>query len=927
MLKLTIILGAIATSALCACGGKSAPDYIRSAEQQIAQGNRRGAEVELLNAVKLAPDNGAALRLRGQNRLALQLLAAAEADLRSSLRLNEPAHKVLPALAQALVAQHKSEQLLTEYAAHPPLAEPQAEADFRALLGDAHLSNRDPAQARKAYQAALAAAPAHVQARLGLARAAGAVGDLQAAIAAVDTVIADAPPSAEAHFVRAMLLNLRGDRDGTQRSLERALAVSGDHVKSRSELASLLIDNKQYDQAAALLDDKSLAAAGSDGRLNYLRAVLDARRGALADARKRVASILSTQPDNAAANALAGEIELRSTNLTQAEVHLRRALASDRAHRGARMLLASLYLRQASPARAMEVLQPLLASGAPLERNLVLLAAEAHLLNGDLRRAAELYEAANTGGGASGPALMRLGQIALTRGDFDAGINALQEAAAVDPSFVRADAELVALHLYRNEPQKAVRAAEAFKAKAPQDGLAHALSGRARMAAGDRAGARREYDAALALEADAPGALSGLAELDVAEGKSADAVRRYESRLAKRADEQLFLALADLQRRTSERKDDPVDALRKGCATLPRSAALHAALARLYLERRDRSSALAVARQFAEVNAAEPAALELLAEVLFAAGQADESAATLEKLVASDPQAPRPLQRLAALQMQRRNPADAVATLKRAQRLAPNDLAVLTDLTVAQIASGTLDRAAESARGVQGRAPNRALGFVLLGDVRAVERNSVEAERAYRGALQLEPRHTTAAIKLCHVLSQTKRHAECGDLAARWLSTNPGDVAMRMFVGDRAAADRRFGDAVSQYEAVVARDPTHVAALNNLAWALGEMRNAQALLFAQRAARLAPYNADVLNTLGVIELSLGQHAKGIEHLATARSLAPDRLDLRLHHAKGLLKADRLDEARSELLTLAAESTDFVGKQEVAVLLKKLPARP
>ena len=102
MLKLTIILGAIATSALCACGGKSAPDYIRSAEQQIAQGNRRGAEVELLNAVKLAPDNGAALRLRGQNRLALQLLAAAEADLRSSLRLNEPAHKVLPALAQAI---------------------------------------------------------------------------------------------------------------------------------------------------------------------------------------------------------------------------------------------------------------------------------------------------------------------------------------------------------------------------------------------------------------------------------------------------------------------------------------------------------------------------------------------------------------------------------------------------------------------------------------------------------------------------------------------------------------------------------------------------------------------------------------------------------------------------------------------------------
>jgi putative PEP-CTERM system TPR-repeat lipoprotein len=924
MSRLTLLLVPVLVCALDGCARKTADDHLRSAEAHIAAHNLRGAEVELLNAVKLAPDNANAHRLRGENRLAMGHPNAAEADLRRALQLEAPPESVLPTLAKALAMQEKWRDLLTEFGTQPALVAPQAEADFRAAIGDAQLAARQVDKAQQSYQSALSRIPTHLQARLGMARAAGASGKLDTALALVDAVIADTPSSAEAHFVRAMLANLGNDRAGMQAALERALAASADHVKSRIELAALLIDDQQYDPAATLLSDAFVAGASDNGRVLYLRALLDARRGAWADARKRVAGILTRLPDHAAANALAGEIEVRSNNFVQAEVHLRRALATDRSNRAARLWLAHLLLRQ-SPTKALEVLQPMFAN-ASVDRTAVMLAAEAHLLTGDLTRAATLFEAAKVGGRDDARALMRLGQIALTRGQFEVGAEALQAAATRDPTFIQPEIELVTWHLYRNDAKSALRAAEALKAKAPQNPLTHILAGRARMATGEPAAARRDFDAALALQAGAPAALAGLAEIDLAEGKATDAVRRYEARLAAQPDEHAFLALAQLHRRAAGNSDEAQSVVRKGLSALPRSAVLNAALVGLLLERRDIKGALGVADQFAVANPADSAGLETLADTQLAAGQGDEAATTLGKLISLEPAAPKPLQRLASHQLARGNAVEAVATLKRARALAANDLSVITDLAQAQLRARSFEQAAQSAQAIQERAPNRALGWVVQGDVLAAQSNLRAAENAFRQALKIEPRHTPAATKLCSVLTATQRAAECNDFSTRWLAADPGDTAMRMYVGDQAVARGRYSDAARQYEAVALREPAHVAALNNLAWSLGELRDARALGYAQQAARLAPYNADVLNTLGVLQLAAGNSEQGLKNLTAARQLAPHRADLRLQFAKGLLQADRIDEARVELLAVAGDAADPRGKEEAASLLKKLPAR-
>jgi len=111
-------------------------------------------------------------------------------------------------------------------------------------------------------------------------------------------------------------------------------------------------------------------------------------------------------------------------------------------------------------------------------------------------------------------------------------------------------------------------------------------------------------------------------------------------------------------------------------------------------------------------------------------------------------------------------------------------------------------------------------------------------------------------------------------------------------------------------------------ALNNLAWVLGELKDPKAIGFAERAAALAPNSPSVLDTLGMLHLRTGDAKKAMESLERMRQLDPQRLDLRLHYAMGLLQSGRTQEGQAELRELAAAKADFPGKADIPALLAK-----
>jgi len=196
------------------------------------------------------------------------------------------------------------------------------------------------------------------------------------------------------------------------------------------------------------------------------------------------------------------------------------------------------------------------------------------------------------------------------------------------------------------------------------------------------------------------------------------------------------------------------------------------------------------------------------------------------------------------------------------------------------------------------------------------------AERAYREGMKAERGSGLAAIGLHNVLLAEDKKAEADALAKKWIADHPKDLAFRNYLGEQALRTGDHKAAAAHYQAIVEQQPDNALALNNLAWTLGKLGDPKALGYAERAFKVAPESGSVLDTLGVLLVAKGDTAKGLEYIAKAVQLAPDRHEIRLNYAKALLKAGRKDDARKELTQLQGVTQEFPGKSEVADLLKQ-----
>jgi predicted Zn-dependent protease len=87
--------------------------------------------------------------------------------------------------------------------------------------------------------------------------------------------------------------------------------------------------------------------------------------------------------------------------------------------------------------------------------------------------------------------------------------------------------------------------------------------------------------------------------------------------------------------------------------------------------------------------------------------------------------------------------------------------------------------------------------------------------------------------------------------------------------------------------------------------------------------KIAPKNAAVLDTYGMLLLKKGDKDKALEYVGRAASLAPGRYDIRLNHARVLAAAGKKDQARRELEALQSVPEDFPGKSDIASMIKAL----
>jgi putative PEP-CTERM system TPR-repeat lipoprotein len=912
----------VAAALLSACGKDSPEALLESAKDYAAKGNHSAAVIQAKNALQQAPANGEARLLLGKELLETRDPASAERELRRALELKVPEDRVLPDLARSLFETRAFDVMFKEFGART-FTNSAVESRVRTYVGEAYLATGDPLRAAEAFEGALQVAPDYAPARVGQVRLALREGRIDDAIGLADAALKTEPRLADALVVKADAVLGKGDREGAKALLRQALQADPNSLPARFELISIAIDQGAHPEAATEIEAARKVARG-DARVVYFDGLLAYRKGDLDKARDRALQILKNAPDHVPTLVLAGAIELQAGQTASAEDRLRRAVSLAPSHIGARRLLVATLLRSAQPARALEVLQPLIGTGVGSLPALLLLAGETYLANGDLGQASAYFELAAQTDGHSVAARTRLGQIALARGHTEEGIRELEAAATADASDNQADIALVLSHLRQRDGVKALAAARALAKKQPNNPVSFQLLGGVQMLQKDTAGARASFEQALAVApAFLPAAFS-LANLDLLDKKTDAARKRLAAILEKDPkNEQIILAQAEVEFRTGAPTKDVMALLQKAINANPQSSTARLALVSHHLRNKDPRAAVAAAQDAVAALPKDARVLEMLAVAQEAAGDTTLATESLNRLIQMRPGVAEPLLRLAALSARSGNPDRAIEALQRAQKVAPENRQIDRDLVAMLLGQGKTELALKQARDLQTRAPTFGGGFVLEGDVFLTQRKFAEAERAYRSALKLEPASGQVASKLTAALFAGGKGAEADAFTRRWLADNPRDTHLRILLADRAMRAREFGRATEHYQALLAIDSNNVVALNNLAWIGGETGDAKAVSYAERAARLAPQNVSVLDTLGGLLVKQGDATRGLDYLAKARALAPARFDLRLNYARALVVAGQKDAARKALREIVEAKEDVAEKRAAAEMLQKL----
>ena len=281
---------------------------------------------------------------------------------------------------------------------------------------------------------------------------------------------------------------------------------------------------------------------------------------------------------------------------------------------------------------------------------------------------------------------------------------------------------------------------------------------------------------------------------------------------------------------------------------------------------------------------------------------------TFEKVLRLRPESADIQLRMAQLKASQGDLPGALQHARKAVALAPQSPQPRIVLAALLVRDGKTAEAKRIAEGLKRDLPKSAAGLVLEGDLMAADRKWADAAASYRKALALEKTVPNAA-KLHQALLRAGRDAEADALIADWLKAEPNDLRMRQYAGDYEVSRQRWKEAIAQYEVVVKAQPANAVALNNMAWAMNQLKDPKAVEIAQRAYELAPRSAAVIDTLGTVLVDNGQQARGLELLRQAVSLAPKNPQFRLHLAQALAKGGDKDGARAEAERLVADFPD------------------
>lgn len=909
-------------SALGACGSKDPQELIASAREHLQKKDNAAAIIELKNALQEQNNLPEARLLLGQVLLDNGDPVGAEAELRKAREANYKPDEVSPLLARAWLLQGQARKAIEAFD-QVQLETPTAQADLLTTLAMAWRSEGKQENFRKRLQTALQLQPNYAPALIERARLKAADRQFDDAVVELDQLLRREPKNAQA-------LKLRGDvlvyglakRDEALGAYRAAIEADPKYLDGHSALVRMLQADGKVQEAGQALE-KLAALAPSHPVTLYLQTQMAVQKQDFKLAREKAQQLLKRTPDSPTANEIAGVIELQTGSVVQAQAMLGKALQAAPGLRVARRAMVLAYLRAGQVDQAIAALpEGFSPEKADADAGMLSVAGRAYMAKGEFELAQAYFKRAAAADPKDPAKRTSLALSQFRMGQTELALTELNDIAAQDTGVV-ADMALINTLMQRRDFDKALVAIGTLEKKRAQDPTPKHLRGLALMLKGDRAGARKAFDEAVTADGEYLAAVAGLATLDLADKMPEAAIKRLED-LTRRAPKnaQAWLALADVRQSTGAPLEKVVQAIEQAVQAAPTETRPRVMLVDHHLRRKDHHAALTAAQSAV-------AALPEVAEVVAALGRAqaasgehNQAIATFNKLITLMPNSPTPYMLIAGAQVSNKDAKSAMQSLGKALEAQPDFLPAQRALAELAVQNRQPEQALAVSRAVQKQRPEQAVGYGLEGDVQAAGKQWDAAATAYRAALKRSPQ-PELAIKLHSVLVAAGKQADADRWSGEWSKAQPKDVAMAMYLGDRAIATRQFPQASAQYERVIAKQPNNALALNNLAWLAGQQGRADAIALAEKANQVAPDQPAFMDTLAMLLSAKGEHARALELQKKVVSLKPDAPAFKLNLAKIQLKAGDKASAKKLLDEIGTLGDKFSGQAEVQRLLKGL----
>lgn len=881
----------------------STPELLSDAQRYQQKGDHKAALIQLKNAVAQSPEDGEARVRLGTLHFEMGDMLSAEKELRKAASLGIAPGRTLPLLGKTMQAQGQFQQLLDEIT--PAAA--KGSATLLTLRADAWLALGKAAEARQAYEQALALDPNAGDALVGLSRHAVVQRDMDGAQRYLDDATAKDPKNPEVWMFKGAMLRAQNQPDGALAAFDKALALKPDHRMAHIEKANIQIAQGKFPAAKESLDAARRNAPGSLV-IPYTQAMLDFTQGKFAAAHESLQTVLKSAPEHMPSILLAGAVQLNLGATQQAEQHLRKYLAADPDNIYARKLLAQTLLKSAQPADAVAALAPALKEPTQ-DAQLLALAGESYMQARDFGKATAYFEQATVLAPKAAVLHASLGMARLHQGDHDKGVAELRRATELDPKSPAAGIALVQAELSMKRHDKALAAVEALEKQQPDNAQVQNLKGGVHLSRGDTAAARAAFEKALALQPSFFVAVNNLAQLDIGENKPEAARKRFEAFLAK--DGKNFgamAALADLAM-LQGKPDEATSWLEKASNANSGAVAPALKLGLHYLRTKQQQKALTLARKFNTANPTDPDVLDLLGQAQLANNDSAGALETYSKLVNVLPKSAMAQMRLARVQAMMQNDAAAADSLRRAAALQPDLVEARAALAELAMRRGKPDEALAVAREMQKHAAHAQLGYIIEGDILLGKKQAAPALGAYQKAYA-QRQTPQLLVKIAQVMKQTGKAREAQSLLAQWQKAHPGDPVVAMYIAESHLAEKQYKPAIAILQDIVKRSPDNPVALNNLAWAYQQEKDPRALATAEQAMKVTVDSPAVMDTLGWLLVEQGNTARGVDLLKKASALAPRAAEIRYHLAYGLSKAGDKEGARKELDKLLSQNQPF-----------------